>query len=156
MPRVRPGLLRPIDKRELTQAAVRLKASIRDALAAHDATVILTHVSLMSSIAPPAAEETSPQDAEHIAAVLLERASPAPVAGPADRQALVADLNSAMRAVHELRTLQEWGHLTRRFTEEPTLDMLVSEIEYGDLSRRWPGELPQIVRLLDELFDGKG
>ena len=82
MPRVRPGLLRPIDKRELTQAAVRLKASIRDALAAHDATVILTHVSLMSSIAPPAAEETSPQDAEHIAAVLLERASPAPVAGP--------------------------------------------------------------------------
>ena len=61
-----------------------------------------------------------------------------------------------MRAVHELRTLQEWGHLTRRFTEEPTLDMLVSEIEYGDLSRRWPGELPQIVRLLDELFDGKG
>ena len=143
--------------RDLTQAAVRLKAAINDALAPHDAMAALVRLSVVSSLIPPSGEPTSPDLAEYIAAVLLERPTPAPIADAAGtRRDLESDLALAQQAAGELRRLQSWAHYTRRLTEEATLDMLAFEAEHADAFHRWPGDLRQARHLLAVLFESEG
>lgn len=133
---------------------VELKRGIAEALAPHHAMDALASLAIMTSLG---SDETAYPEivdvVEYIAGVLLERPSPEPSGGgPHGQPDLRGGLSRALFLAEDIRDKLFDAAKETRDSDPAALALVALDTELDDVLHRWPGELPQVARLLGALF----
>ena len=139
--------------------AAALKARMREVLApfhAMDALTYLSDKTAMSAVVFKLAGLPDPElglEAEYLACLLLERASPdAGATSRSGSEEFQAAMSEAIRLATELHVRQTRDAIMAVAERGPSINTVAAGVALDDTLYRWPGELPQVRYLLKDLF----